>query len=364
MMSEIDEFMGQAVSEGVFPGSTLMVSHGGLIVYHKSHGFVEKGSGSAVTTDTVFDLASLTKPLVTVPAIMQLVKNGKLSLDTKIGNIFELFSGKDKKAVTIADLLVHSSGLPAHKPYYNILKKISEEDRLSAFRHKVLSEPLETPRGEKIVYSDIGFIILGWIVEAISGVSLNRFIVENVYKPLGIRELFFPVDKKKNEIEYASTEKCPWRGKTMVGEVHDDNAWVVGGVCGHAGLFGTASGMSKLLDEYMNVFLDREHNDLFNTVLLKMFLREYKNTGRTLGFDMPSAVSSSGNLFSKNAVGHLGYTGTSFWMDFEKNIIIILLTNRVNPSRNNIKIRKFRPKIHNCIMQLLQKEKQKDLWVD
>ncbi len=356
MIDKIDELMENAVKQAVFPGGTLLVASGKSIVYHESFGTISVKSDVAVTAETVFDLASLTKPLVTVPGILQLIRSNKITLNTRVAELFDTFSVAEKNDITISDLLVHTSGLPAHRPYYELLRDIDRGRRIYQLQQMVLNEPIEYLRGEKVIYSDLGFMILGWIIEKISGQKLNNYIYEHVFGPLGIDDLFFPADKQENtRIIYAATEKCPWRMKQLSGEVHDDNAWIAGGIFGHAGLFGTASGVLRLLREYQDIYTGRNHGGVFDAALLKVFLSEYNETGRTFGFDIPSAVgSSSGSFFSKRSVGHLGFTGTSFWMDLEKSIIIILLTNRVNPSRENIKIRDFRPDIHNFIMQLVK----------
>ena len=357
MMKKIDTLMEQAIARGVFPGSTLLIADSSSIAYHKSYGTIQEGDETAVTSDTVFDLASLTKPLVTAPAIMQLIRNKAISLDTRVADLFDQFAGASKKDITIADLLAHISGLPAHRPYYKKLRDVSEEKRMALLQSMVLSEPLETVRGETVVYSDLGFMILGWVIEKLSGQPLSEFSAENIFNLLDINTLFFPADKtaSRQDIVYSATEKCPWRKKTLLGEVHDDNAWIAGGIFGHAGLFGTAMGVFQLLREYLDVYTGKRKSPVFDVGLLKVFLSEYKNIRRTFGFDMPSVKdSSSGDFFSKRSVGHLGFTGTSFWMDPDNGIIIILLTNRVNPSRDNIKIRKFRPEIHNLIVQLMK----------
>lgn len=355
-MKKVDGLMQAAVANGVFSGSALLVARDDCIVFNEAYGKISNDSSTAVTSETVFDLASLTKPLVTAPAVMQLVSQKTISLDTKITDVLPSFTGDGKNQISVANLLCHNSGLPDYRPYYTKLRDLHENDREAALKNMVFNEPLVNPPGAKVVYSDLGFMLLAWAVEALSGRPLDRYIYENVYQPLQIKDLFFnrgnlPV---KDERIYAATEDCPWRKMIVSGSVHDDNAWVAGGVCGHAGLFGTIGGVYRMLSKYLQWYNGSIKNNLFPPEILKLFLTEYGKTGRTPGFDMPSEKnSSSGSLLSKKSVGHLGFTGTSFWIDLERKIIIILLSNRVHPSRENVQIRKFRPEIHNCIMRLL-----------
>lgn len=359
-MKNVDELMKAAVEDGVFPGGSLLVAVDHSVVFNESYGETDSLSGIPVAPDTVFDLASLTKPLATVPAVMQLITENKLSLETKVSEIFPSYTGDGKQRITIANLLCHNSGLPDYRPYYKELRQLKWDERSAALKNMVFNEPLINVPGEKVVYSDLGFMILCWLVEELSNMKFERFIHEKIYKPLGIQELFFNQREQNlhDRRQYAATEDCPWRKTVISGSVHDDNAWVIGGVCGHAGLFGTIQGVYSLLVEYLAMF-NAEHNQTsFDTAVMKEFLSEYKKTGRTLGFDMPSKQnSSSGEYFSELTVGHLGFTGTSFWMDLQQEIIIILLSNRVHPSRDNIKIQKLRPEVHNCIMRILLRKK-------
>lgn len=359
-MEPVDNFMKQAVAENVFPGGVLLASKEGSVVFFKAYGQTNIFSGKHMTNETVFDLASLTKPLATTLAVMKLVQLKKLNPAMVLGTILPDFSGTDKQQITIRHLLCHNSGLPDYRPYYEVLKKIPRSERKNKLRNYLLKEPLIYPTGKKVLYSDLGFMILCWIVENISGIRLDRFIDEMVYRPLGIKDLFFlRTDLSNREpvahtggFEFAATEKCPWRKMVLEGAVHDDNAYVVGGIEGHAGLFGTAAGVHTLLSELLSGYYEVAEKGVFQSDIIQLFLKEQGQSGRALGFDKPSfSGSSSGKYFSKNSVGHLGFTGTSFWMDIYRKIIVILLTNRVHPSRENEKIKDFRPKIHDAVMQ-------------
>jgi CubicO group peptidase (beta-lactamase class C family) len=219
-----------------------------------------------------------------------------------------------------------------------------------------VKEPIIHPVGRQTVYSDLGFMILGWMVEHLSGRRLDRFVAEEIYTPLDLENLFFiDLHSKPRKAQFAATEVCPWRNILLNGLVHDDNAYAMGGIEGHAGLFGTAMDVYCLLSVLLSDFYGRSDTRLFEKDLMKTFFKRQNVKGRALGFDTPSLTESScGQYFSKQSVGHLGFTGTSFWMDLERSAIVILLTNRIHPSRENNKIRAFRPILHDTIMKTLQ----------
>ncbi|MDM8516929.1 serine hydrolase, partial [Desulfobacterales bacterium HSG16] len=235
----------------------------------------------------------------------------------------------------------------------------------AALLNMIVNQPLEYFPGEKSIYSDIGFMILGYIVQCVSGERLDHYVHELVFCPLGLGKgsgnLFFVdlsdsilTDTFKKKYRFAATEDCPWRKKILKGEVHDDNAHVMGGIAGHAGLFGTAEGIYTLLTELDLCFRGKKKDGLFEKKLVERFFERNEKYGRTLGFDCPSAQgSASGRYFSEASVGHLGFTGVSFWMDMDKSVIIILLSNRVHPFRENSEIKKFRPLVHDIIMEEL-----------
>ncbi len=351
--------MKRAVSEGVFPGAVLLVSKGADLAIFDAYGVARINPERRMTKETVFDLASLTKPLATTLGAMILIQRGELSLNQDIGTIISAFQGTDKERVTVRQLLAHNSGLPDYRPYYKRLMTFPPERKKEGLEGMLLSERLIAAPGTQAVYSDIGFMILGWVIEVVSKMPLNLFIEETIYQPLGLQHLFFlPLDSKKTRprIDFAATEECPWRKKVLEGEVHDDNAYAMGGVAGHSGLFGTAQDIHRLLVELLNVYHERPNRGLFHPEMLHTFLKP-QPLGRALGFDVPTQPdSSSGRYFSEQSVGHLGYTGTSFWIDLERSIIVILLTNRVHPTRDNDKIKGFRPVIHDAVMEELLKD--------
>lgn len=352
-MKHVNRLMKDAVADNVFPGGVLLVSLDRNVVFFEAYGDANLFSGRKMTKQTVFDLASLTKPLATVLAVMELIQQSRLTLKENLGSILPIFKNTDKEKIRIENLLYHNSGLPDYRPYYKLVRKLEPGQRKDALREFLIKEPLIHPPGHQVVYSDLGFMVLCWVIEEVAGMRLDRFVTENIYRPLGLKALFFvPVDKKPSVAEFAATERCPWRNILLEGVVHDDNAYSVGGIEGHAGLFGAAGDVFDLLSELMAVYRGSVSTGVFDTNLTQRFLRRNKHVDRALGFDTPSSVGSScGRYFSKETVGHLGFTGTSFWMDLDREIIVILLTNRIHPSRENNRIKAFRPKLHDAVME-------------
>jgi len=357
-MRQVDTLMQKGLSDKVFPGAVLLISREDSILFRKAYGYANIFTKCPMVEDTIFDLASLTKPLATTLTIMNLVQANKLDLEQSLGSVLPKFKKTEKEQIKIKHLLSHTSGLPDYRPYYKELAKLSMGSRKDALMDLIAREPLIYQTGEKELYSDLGFMILRQVVEHISGKQLGRFVYEAVYKPLALdagRGLFFTItDSKLQPGKYAATEFCPWRNTLLEGVVHDENAYVMGGVGGHAGLFGTAGDVYNLLSALLSAYYGLSSTHVFKKDLLNTFFKRQDNTEKALGFDTPSLHNAScGDFFSKKSVGHLGFTGTSFWMDLERSVIIILLTNRIHPSRDNTKIKAFRPKIHNAIMNSL-----------
>lgn len=368
----VEKAFQDAVADGVFPGASLLVGAGDEVLYEQTFGFrsllPEK---TPLAPQTIYDLASLTKPLATTLAIMLLVRERKIRLDDQLTRFVPMFGVFGKSATTIRQLLNHTSGLPAHKPFYETIAKNEKAGRINfvasqAAKNFVLGEihrekPVSAP-GAQVLYSDLGFMILAETIEIISGLALDRFCQERIFKPLGLRSIAF-VDlsqmktrRLKPVVEMiAPTESCPWRKKILCGEVHDDNAYAMGGVAGHAGLFASARDIHSLIARLSRCL--HGHDDFLPAAILEEFLSRdisVANSTYALGWDTPSASgSSSGSYFSPRSAGHLGFTGTSIWWDLQKNCHVVLLTNRVHPTRKNEKIREFRPLIHDLIMKAL-----------
>lgn len=351
--SDVHQLMQQALDEGVFPGAVLLAARDSEILLHRAWGVADLSSGQPVTVDTVYDLASLTKPLATTLAVMRLIQTDRLTLETPLGSVLPVMADTAKAGVTLRQLLSHRSGWPAWQPYFERLRQHPEEDRRQRLAQMLAAEPLIATPGSATLYSDLDYLALGLVVENISGLRLDKFVKQELYQPLGIEDLFFnPLDALPVSRDYAATEHCPWRGGVLSGAVHDDNAYVLNGVAGHAGLFGTARAVFTLLQALLSAYRGEADSDLLAPDLVRAFWQRSGDSGWTLGFDTPSVQgSSSGTCFSPNSVGHLGFTGTSFWMDLDRQITIIVLTNRVHPVRSNGKIRAFRPRIHDALME-------------
>jgi CubicO group peptidase (beta-lactamase class C family) len=352
-MESVDQLMKQAVAKEIFPGGVLLVAEKEEIVFFEAYGYAHLSALTPMTTETVFDLASLTKPLSTTLAVMKLIQHDQIALEDLLGQILPDFEGTDKAEIKLKNLLYHNSGLPDYRPYYKALESVARDSRRTALRKLLVQESLINPIGKTVIYSDLGFMILAWVVERVSDQRLDHFVADQIYQPLGLGNLFF-ISRNLAEPRghFAATENCPWRKKIIEGQVHDENAYVVGGIEGHAGLFGTADDIYRLLVEMLSVYHGKSKSDVFHKDLLHRFFKRLPGTDKALGFDMPSAADAScGCGFSQKSVGHLGFTGTSFWMDLERSVIVILLTNRVHPSRENEGIKKFRPILHDAVRE-------------
>jgi len=354
-LAAVDRLMRQALAHGIFPGAVLLVARGGRRLMHAAYGTANLYTQRPMTTATLFDLASLTKPLATTLAVMLLCQQGRLTLDQRLPSVLPAVSDSDKIDITIAQLLSHTSGLPAYRPYFRQLAPLQPPERRPQLRRLLVNEPLLNPPGVKVLYSDLDFMFLEWVVEAAAGQRLDRFLAEQVYAPLEADPLFFvDQDRPAAPDAYAATEQCAWRGRLMDAEVHDENAHVLGGVAGHAGLFGTAAAIHVVLMELLAAYHGQPPARLFRSEVVRRFWQPAPGGDKALGFDLPSAVHPScGRFFPPDSIGHLGFTGTSFWVHREQRATVVLLTNRVHPSRENVSIRQFRPQIHDVIMQTL-----------
>ena len=354
-MKPVDKLMRQAIAEKIFPGGVLLVSKEEETVFFNAYGVAHLISRTPVVRETIFDLASLTKPLATTLAVMRLVQQDQIKLEQPLAKLLPEFAHSDKAEIKLKHLLYHNSGLPDYRPYYMTLSQVTNDLRRSALRKQLLQEALVNPIGKTVLYSDLGFMILAWVVEHIAGCRLDHFVSDEIYTPMGLKHLFFVCDSlNDNRGPFAATENCPWRGKILQGQVHDENAFAVGGIEGHAGLFGTAGDINRLLLELLLTYHGRRGTGLFRQDLLRQFFNRLPGTDKALGFDMPRLVGAScGQGFSQKSIGHLGFTGTSFWMDLERGVIVILLTNRVHPTRDNERIKAFRPQLHDMAMKAI-----------
>ncbi|MCF8130064.1 MAG: beta-lactamase family protein [Deltaproteobacteria bacterium] len=352
----------KGVDEGVFPGAVLLVVHKDEVV------FFEKIGNRALVPDllpmkkdTPFDLASLTKPLVTTLSIMKLFDRRALHPDQTLRDLLQISIPRDKAGITLRYLLSHSAGFQAWMPFYLELVNKKPQKRKSFLRDRLLKMPLEYTPGKGVIYSDLGFMMLEWVIEKAAGGSLPQYFHEQFLTPLSLEKALFlgKIDMTRKRVEFAATEDCPWRKRILQGEVHDENASVLGGYSGHAGLFGTAQGVYGIA-EFLKAHFHGLRDDYLQPKTVKTFFEKQSLVpGSTwaLGWDTPSATgSSAGRYFSPDAVGHLGFTGTSLWMDLHHDVLVVFLTNRIHPSRQNTHIRAFRPRLHNLVMEQLRIE--------
>ncbi|MBI2340285.1 MAG: beta-lactamase family protein [Deltaproteobacteria bacterium] len=361
----VDTAIEKGIKEGVFPGASLLVGKENKILWNKVYGSAQiDPKKRSVEPPTLFDIASLTKPMAIATLFMLVLQEKKCFLDDPLK---KYFPETTQQGITLQHLLNHTSGLPAWRPYYEEMLALApgwaaEDKGKNWLVEEILAEPQEAPVGKKTVYSDLGYILLGAILEKIYGKSLDLLFRQKIAEPLNLKKTFFnplghhrkPVDG--NPDHFAATEKCPWRQKILCGEVMDDHAWLMGGIAGHAGLFSTAEEVQKWIAELQKARHSRSKlisRETFNRFTVIPDGRDMNVPYFTFGFDTPSAHASCGQYFSPNSIGHLGYTGCSFWWDMDKDIYAILLTNRVHPSRENDRIRVFRPKIHNTIIESL-----------
>ena len=353
-----------AVDEGVFPGAQLAVRlRGELQCLLVAGRLSSQPPGPPVQVSTIYDLASLTKPLVTVTSLLLLTQRGKISLDDSLQQTFAELEGTPIGQATVRDLLAHRSGLPGWRPLYERLAARGllpggaggDQSAKSAMVELIRDEPLIYERRERSLYSDLGFILLGLVVERLSGMALDRWFAEAIARPMGADPLLFcPVTGNgQSSIDVARIAPTEWderRQRLLRGEVHDENAGAMGGVVGHAGLFGTVESVLAVSGAWLNAYHGKE--SMLDGALVRQFTMRQESAFQSswaLGWDTPSASSSAGSCFSEESFGHLGYTGTSLWVDPLCELEVVLLSNRVHPSRKNEKIKIFRPLIHDLV---------------
>lgn len=360
--SKINEALERAIADKVFPGAALLVSQGGEVLHRNVYGHSTLlPSPEPVTEGTLFDIASLTKPLATASLALVARAEKGLSLNAQAAKYVKELSESgipDHRKITIRHLLRHTSGLPAWRPYFEEIRnerpeRLGRRSCRELYLAKIAAEPLETPVAYQRTYSDLGFILLGALLENFFDRPLDVLFREKIAEPLGLKDTFFvpvgaPLPRPLSQ--FAATEESAWRKSLLRGEVHDDNAYALGGIAGHAGLFSGLNDLHVFLSAVRRSF--QKGHELFPQEPMLEFVGPKAKI--KLGWDTPSPdQSQAGRYFSKNAIGHLGYTGCSFWLDFEKDFHVILLTNRVHPSSRNEAIKTFRPQLNDLIYEQL-----------
>ena len=325
-LAKIDHVITRGIQAGGYPGAAVVVGRKGAAVWQRGFGRLSwtKESGQVTPTESVFDLASLTKVVGTTTALMILYDEGKVGLDDPVSKYIPQFAGGEKDFVTIRQLLEHRSGLPAGRDLWR-MARTPEEARWLA-----IETPLAYHPGQYVEYSDLGADMLGFVIEAASGERLDQFLASRVWTPLGMTDTFFrPADSLFYRV--APTEISPPRGYPLRGEVHDENAFALGGIAGHAGLFSTAANLAVFAQMMLN---GGEYNGtrIIADSTVALFTTRAART-RALGWDTCGGDGSCGNYLSERAYGHTGFTGTSLWIDPDRDMFVILLTNRVHAAR-------------------------------
>jgi CubicO group peptidase (beta-lactamase class C family) len=359
----IDRVLQQALENGSTPGAVLLVDRKDELLYRNAVGYAQiYPEHRAITEETIFDVASLTKVMATTAAVMLLLRDGRISLHDPIHKYVPDFPSTH---VTLTHLLTHSAGFPDHVPFYESVQQEAQkhsEEYIGSPEAKQLvikkvceTEPIYEP-GQYTKYSDLDFMLLGHLIESVSGMSLDTFCDEVIFQPFGLTHTFFqPLGKKIHEGEYAATERCEWRQTIMCGRVHDENAYAMGGVAGHAGLFSTIDDIHHFMVKLHKCYMGND-DTIPQKIVKQFFTRQnlVQGSSRALGWDTPSRnqkeKASGGTLLSEKSVGHTGFTGTSIWLDLKRKLLIVLLSNRIHPSRHNHTFLNMRPKIHDTVV--------------
>jgi len=322
----------RALADGAFPGAVAVVGNRAGITASFGVGQLDATDASRPTPSTIYDLASLTKIIATTSLMVQLVDQGRVALDAPVVRYLPAWRGPRASEVTVRQLLTHSSGLAAWRAFYK-----EATDRADARAQLMLVGP-DAPPGTRYVYSDMNFMLLGMVAEQVTGMTLDSAFQKMVARPLRLADTRFRPDSSLR-LRIAPTEFDPWRQRQARGEVHDENAFRFEGVSGHAGLFSTGDDMARVARLWLNGG-ELDGNRLSSAGTVAQFTRAQDTlvSRRALGWETPTGTNSAGHRMSTRAFGHTGFTGTSIWIDPTRDLFVVLLTNRVNPTRQNTRI--------------------------
>ena len=354
----VTHYLDSTVARGAAPGAVLGVTHDGeRFVYGTGRmGDLDAGRPGAAT---LYDLASLTKVVGLTTGLMLAMSEGKVDLDAPVQRYVPAFAGTGKERITVRLLLTHAAGLPAWGPLF---REVSSRQDAFALAD---TTPLEYPPGSRDLYSDLGAIVLTQLLETVYHQRIDSLLEQRIFGPLGLTSLrYLPPSDWLSRI--APTEMDPWRGRVLRGEVHDENAAVMDGVSGHAGLFGSVEDLLGFAEWLMGQSEGRSgggsdnHTSSASPTLRPSVVQTFTSrqnlipgSSRALGWDTPDSGSSSGSLLSPHSIGHTGFTGTSIWIDFDRRVAIVLLSNRVHPTRNNPRWNPVRAQIADLVMTTL-----------
>lgn len=336
---ELDSIVAAAIADRASPGVAIAIGRHGRLVVNRSWGRTDWAREAAAITDsTIYDMASLTKVVATTTAAMLLEEDGLLDIERTVGSYLPEFDAQDKSVITVRMLLTHSSGMKQNRPLWREFRTHAE------FLRAITGHPLGYVPGDRSDYTDWNMMVMQAIIERLSGKRLDVLLQERVFGPLGMRDTYFsPPAALKARI--APTEIQDFRGGLVWGVVHDENAWMLGGVSGHAGLFSSARDLATFAQMMLDGGEYGGRRVLKPQTIARWTARQRKDGSRALGWDTPAPRSSAGRYFSTRSWGHTGFTGTSIWIDPEKQLFVVLLTNRVNPTRDNQRVGPLRRRV-------------------
>ncbi len=360
MKDRIGILLATLVEASTTPGAVILAGTSDTVLAECAAGHLSYAADAdPVTPDTIYDLASLTKVLVTTPLVMRLYEAERLDIDAPVRDYVQEFAGGARDRVTIADLLAHCGGLLWWTDLFRQARGLPTTEVSRFYLAQVCKLPLDYEPRTRTVYSDLGFILLGAALERMTDIPIDRLAQDKIFAPLGMQDIRYnPPAALRSRI--APTEDDPERGGVLKGLVHDENAYRLGGVAPHAGLFATARSLVPFARMWLAEGTAGEKR-LFDGATVRRFSRRahvVKGSSRALGWDTPAAGSSCGRRFSATAFGHTGFTGTSLWIDPETDLFVILLTNRVHPTRDNTKLAELRPALHDALIEELTLQKR------
>ena len=345
--AKLDKIVKIAIEEAAAPGVAIAVGRNGHIAYMKGYGYIDwnQPGSPAVDTNTLYDLASLTKVIATTTVAMILEEAGQLDINRTVASYLPEFNSPEKAQITVRQLLTHSGGLEAGANIYATARGREQ------YLYQINARPLEYSPGTNMIYSDWDMILLQLVMERITGKTLDVLAADKIFKPLGMTDTQFqpPLSLRPR---IAPTQVDDARGGLLWGTVHDENAWAMGGVAGHAGLFSTARDLALFSMMILNGGEGVNRVRIVKpATIARWTARQGKESSRTLGWDSPEGGSSAGQFFSPWSFGHTGFTGTSIWIDPEKDLFVVVLTNRVNPTRSNTRHVQLRRDVADVVQQ-------------
>ncbi|MBN2572359.1 MAG: serine hydrolase, partial [Ignavibacteriales bacterium] len=348
--TEVDNLMNDAVMDKVFPGGVLLVGHKGKVIYNKAFGkFTYDSDAIDMMKEAIFDLASVSKVVGTTSAAMILFDEGKLDLEKYVSDYLPEFGNNGKEKIKIKNLLMHNSGLPAWKQLYKMFTAKEE-----AYDY-IMKLETEFTAGSNYLYSDLGMITLQFVIEKITGKRLDEYLKEKLFIPLGMLKTTYNPPIVFQHYCVPTEVDDYWRMTTVKGKVHDENAYLLGGIAGHAGLFSSTSNLAIFCQMILNNGKYKNKQIIKESTIKEWTKLQSEDGSRGYGWGIKtnSGYCSGGSKISEGSIGHTGFTGTSIWIDKKRELFVVLLTNRVHPTRENNKIGEFRPVIHNAIISVV-----------